>query len=316
MDLRGLEAVIAVHEHQSFSSAAHALFISQPALTRRVALLERELGIRLFERTPRGVFLTDAGRALIGPAKRALRETQSIHDALSSIRDGVRGSLSIIGLANLSGSILGHLIAEFHAVLPEIEIRVVAAESTAAAAAAVEAGEFDLAIVDLPVQASLAVVPVVEEEFYAVFSGGDLSNDPSLPVPTVTKQMLRGRTMLQLPATQFPMQRGAQLWNMIGAEPAAHLEISHCGLLLPVTRSGRAVAVLPRTVAFAGRAEGLDIAAPPQPIRRTVSFARHRANLSPAVGQFLNLTRRIRPIAAEPIEISTRTGLLTPSPRS
>lgn len=301
MDLRGLEAVVAVHEHESFSSAAQALYVSQPALTRRVALLERELDTRLFERTPRGVFLTEAGKALLGPAKRALRETQSIREAVESVRDGSRGSLTIVGMTNLSVGILGHLLAEFHSALPEIDIRVISSESSAASAAAVEAGEYDIAIVDTPVPATLTVLPIASEEFYAVFAGGGFSNTSDADIPTVTKQMLQGRTMVQLPAAQFPEQRGMQLWDMVGVEPGRRLEISHCGLLLPVARSGRAVAVLPRSVALAGRAEGLDIAAPPRPIHRTVGFATLRSSTSRPVAQFLNLTRLIRPISSDPL---------------
>lgn len=63
MDLRGLEAVLAVYEHGSFSDAAAAIFLSQPALTRRIAQLERELDTRLFVRAPRQVYLTDTDRA-------------------------------------------------------------------------------------------------------------------------------------------------------------------------------------------------------------------------------------------------------------
>lgn len=306
MDLRGLEAVIAVEEHGSFSAAAQALFISQPALTRRVALLERELDARLFLRTQRGVLLTDAGRALIGPARRALHETSSIRDALTSVRDGLHGSLSIVGTASLSRGILGFLISQFHEILPDVEIRVVSSDSSTAAAAAVESGENDIAVVELPLHSTLKVVPVLDEEFYAVFAGGGITGTVDTSIPLATKPMLDGRTMLHRPLTQYPKQRGNELWMQVGANPSGHLDIAECDLQLAVSRFGRAVAVVPRTIAMEARATGLDVAAPPQPIRRTVGLASLRSNTSPPVTALLDLARRIRPNASDPIALTSR----------
>jgi DNA-binding transcriptional LysR family regulator len=302
MDLRSLEAVVAIETHGSFSAAAQALFISQPALTRRVALLEQELDARLFIRTQRGVYLTDAGRAVIGPARRALRDANSIRDAVASVRDGSRGSLSIIGTTSLSRSILGFLLSEFHAVFPAIDIRVVPSDSSASAAEAVEAGQHDLAIVEMPAPTTLEALPVIEEDFYAVFAGGGITGTTDADIPLVTKSMLEGRTLLHLPPAAFPMQRGTQLWKQIGVQPAAHLEIPECDLQLAVTRTGRAVAVVPRTVALEARAAGLDVAAPPRPIRRTVGIARHPSNSSPAVTRFLDLARRLRPDTSRAVD--------------
>ncbi|WP_426515633.1 LysR family transcriptional regulator [Diaminobutyricibacter sp. McL0618] len=290
MDLRGLEAVIAVYEHGSFSSAAEKLFISQPALTRRVALLERELNARLFVRGPRGASLTDAGKALIEPARRALRATESIRWAIGQVHDGDRGSLSIVGTPNLTGGTLGSLLGEFHQRLPEIEIQVVSAETSAAATAMVEAGTHDLAIVDQPVTSpALSVTAVGQEEFLALMPAGSTGADQDTELRTVTQAMLLGLTMLHLPEARFPRQPGTQLFTMLAAEPSARIEVPDCGLMIQMTLSGRAVAVLPRTVAMAGRHESIDLALPPTPIHRSISIARHRGNRSAAARHFLEL---------------------------
>jgi DNA-binding transcriptional LysR family regulator len=290
MDLRGLEAVIAVYEHGSFSSAAEKLFISQPALTRRVALLERELDVRLFIRGPRGAYLTDAGKALIEPARRALRATESIRWAIEQVRDGDRGTLSIVGMPNLTGGTLGSLLGEFHQRLPEIEIRVVQAESTAAAAAMVEAGTYDLAIIDQPVVSpALSVARVLVEDFLALMPAGSTGADHDAELRTVTQAMLLGLTMVHLPVARFPKQPGAQLFSMLAAEPSTRIEVPDCNMMVQLTQSGRAVAVLPRTVALAGQRDGIDLALPPTPIHRSVSIARHRGNRSAAARQFLQL---------------------------
>lgn len=294
MDLRGLEAVVAVHENGSFSSAAAALFISQPALTRRVALLERELGVRLFVRSPRGAQLTDAGRALLAPARRALRETEAIRGAVEVIRNAEAGALSIVGAPNLSSTTLGQMIALFHDSSPEIEIRVVDSLSTADALAMVEAGVHDLALVDLPVDSgALSVSAVLREDFLAVLTPGTSNASQEGTLPTVTREMLDRRTMVHLPSSQVPQQRGMKLFEMVGADPSSFIEVSNCSLVGPIARSGRSVGLLPRAVAELGRADGLDLAVPPRPIRRTIGLARHRANRSPATTRFLKLARAL-----------------------
>ncbi|WP_431218866.1 LysR family transcriptional regulator [Leifsonia xyli] len=295
MDLRGLEAVLAVYENGSFSAAASALFLSQPALTRRVAQLERELDTRLFVRTPHGVVVTDTGRALMEPARRAIREAQSIRGAIDLVRSGTRGSLSVVGMTNLTTG-FGSLIAQFHETMPEVEFRVASAETTDAAVSMVEAGLHDLAIVDLPlISDTLVAHPVTTQDFLVVLGPGVTETPSTAPIPVITPAMIEGRTMVHLPTSQFPKQRGMLLYEMMRTQPAAHMEVSNCGLLVPISQSGRTVAVVPRPVAMIGRAEGLDLAAPPKPIQRTLAFARHPGNASSAVRHFLKLAGTLAP---------------------
>ena len=67
LDPRRLALLREVVRHGSFSKAAEALFLTQPAVSRQVAKLEREVGVRLLERTPGGLRLTDAGKISVAP---------------------------------------------------------------------------------------------------------------------------------------------------------------------------------------------------------------------------------------------------------
>ncbi|MEM1113117.1 MAG: LysR family transcriptional regulator [Pseudomonadota bacterium] len=84
MDFQNLRAFIKVAETASFSHAAQELHLTQPAVSKRVALLEEELGAQLFDRIGRKVGLTEAGRALL-PHARAVE--QQLADAAQSVRD-------------------------------------------------------------------------------------------------------------------------------------------------------------------------------------------------------------------------------------
>ena len=72
MDINALNAFVEVARHQSFSLAAETLFLTQPAISKRITALETELGTALFNRINRKVTLTEAGRALL-PRVEALR---------------------------------------------------------------------------------------------------------------------------------------------------------------------------------------------------------------------------------------------------
>ena len=72
MELRQIEYVLAVVDRGSFTKAAAAVHVSQPSLSDGIRRLEAELGVRLFDRLGRSVELTDAGLALVGPARQLL----------------------------------------------------------------------------------------------------------------------------------------------------------------------------------------------------------------------------------------------------
>jgi DNA-binding transcriptional LysR family regulator len=90
LDLRRLRIYAAVAESGSFTAAATALFLSQPAVSQQMAILEREAGVPLLERVPRGVRLTPAGQLLAERTTRLLAEVDEIEDELRRFGAGVR----------------------------------------------------------------------------------------------------------------------------------------------------------------------------------------------------------------------------------
>lgn len=104
MDVRRLRIFAAVVEGGSFTAAATSLYLSQPAVSQQMAILEREAGVTLFDRVPRGIRLTPAGELLARRTEALLAELASIEDDLRRLGSGVRevhlGAFPTVG-ANL-----------------------------------------------------------------------------------------------------------------------------------------------------------------------------------------------------------------------
>jgi len=119
-----VEGFLEVARRGSVSRAAEALFITQPTLTARLHALERELGTSLFLRTPHGMRLTDAGRAWIPFAERALRALVDGRDALQQVLSASAGHLMIAAAPAVSTYVLPELLEQFVAVHPRVEVSV------------------------------------------------------------------------------------------------------------------------------------------------------------------------------------------------
>jgi DNA-binding transcriptional LysR family regulator len=147
MDLRQLEYVVAVAEQGSFTRAAEQRHVAQPALSVAIRRLERELGVRLFERTSRRVALTDAGEAFVARARRIVSEADELTTDMAAFAAGTRGRLRISAWYHVEPR-LTDFLRDMVAEIPEIDVTIVELPS-AEAVVAVRSGDLDLALVDI-----------------------------------------------------------------------------------------------------------------------------------------------------------------------
>ncbi|MDH2426058.1 LysR family transcriptional regulator [Sphaerisporangium sp. TRM90804] len=137
MDLDAVRTFVAAADAGRFQDAADELSITQQAVSKRVATLERNLGVRLFTRTARGTRLTIDGQAFLPHARELLRAEDR---AIASVRPGRRAlRVDVIGRRLAPAALLG----EFHRVHPEVELDVVTLFDADAAVAAVRSGTID-----------------------------------------------------------------------------------------------------------------------------------------------------------------------------
>ena len=167
MELRHLRYFVAVAEELNFRRAAERMYVAQGAFSEQVRKLENELGVRLLDRTPRGVSLTFAGTALLPEARRALHQAQVAQLAARNASDRATTRLRI-----------GYMPASLPAIVPRAAQRLAAAMplldtslepgSAGELIEAIRAGWLDAAVVSLPAKtAGLRLTPLGEQHALA-----------------------------------------------------------------------------------------------------------------------------------------------------
>ena len=146
MDTQSLQAFIEVAESRSFSKAGERLHLSQPAISKRVATLEAQLGASLFDRVGRQVVLTDA---LLPYARRTLQDMEDGRRALSQLSGKVGGRLSIGTSHHIGLHRLPPVLRAYTERFPDVDLDIHFMDSEDACEAVVQ-GKLELGIVTLP----------------------------------------------------------------------------------------------------------------------------------------------------------------------
>jgi DNA-binding transcriptional LysR family regulator len=130
MELRHLRYFVAVGEEQHYGRAARRLRLAQPALSRQIQDLEQEIGFRLFDRLPRGVKISEAGKMFLNDARRILQEVNDATARAKRIACGLAGTLRIGFVESISWhGIIPDSIRDFRERHPDAELQLKALSS-------------------------------------------------------------------------------------------------------------------------------------------------------------------------------------------
>lgn len=151
MDIPSLKAFVAVAECRSFSLAAERLFLTQPAISKRVASLEENVGIALFDRLGRNIQLTEAGEKFLISARRILDDISMSRDELHSLSATISGRLRLATSHHVGIHRLPPVLKCFTQAHPEVELDLLFMDSELACDE-VANGNIELAVVTLPHQ--------------------------------------------------------------------------------------------------------------------------------------------------------------------
>lgn len=171
MDSQNLKAFIAVAECQSFSKAGERLFLTQPAVSKRISTLEDELDTQLFDRIGRTTQLTEAGHALLPRAKSILLELDDAHRAINNLTGNITGKLNIGTSHHIGLHRLAPVLKQFTRENPDVQLAIRFLDSEEGCNS-VENGSLELAIVTLPSSPSpkLLIDKIWDDPLSFVFS--------------------------------------------------------------------------------------------------------------------------------------------------
>ena len=130
MDAEALLTFLTVHRAGGFSAAADKLNRSQPAISRRIAVLEDQLAAPLFERTAAGVILSQVGQALVPHAERVLAALDDARQAVQALRSADAGPLALAAVGTLAGPNLTTVLRRLTAEAPSVDLSLRTATSS------------------------------------------------------------------------------------------------------------------------------------------------------------------------------------------
>lgn len=170
MNIQQLEYTIALAKNRSFSKAAEACFVTQPALTIQIKRLEEELGAKIFDRDSKPIEPTEVGKKIIAQAKIILNQTGRLKDISSEFFNELSGSLKIGVIPTVSPYLIPLFISQFTEKYPEIKLNI-SEEITENILQLIKEGELDAGIIVTPVSESqLHYESLFYEKFYVYVS--------------------------------------------------------------------------------------------------------------------------------------------------
>jgi DNA-binding transcriptional LysR family regulator len=292
VEIRLLEAVVAVADELHFGRAAARLGIAQPPLSTRIQRLEGLLGIRVFDRNRQGVTLTVPGAEVAAQARRVLAEARSLHRLAEGLQAGVRGSLAIGAVGSAFYRALPELLTPARDQLPGLELRVSEVE-TPGQVDALLAGELDVGFLRPPVDRRLNVRTVWEEPLVVALPPGH---------PLGDRTQIEAAELADQPVVFFPRHRGPGFWDevcevfrSVGVPLTPVVEADHTTTMLGMVALGIGLTVVPDS-ARALHLKGVRYVPlhPRRDLALAVAVLPASVQRNPAIGAFLDTLRTDR----------------------
>ncbi|MFF5565662.1 LysR family transcriptional regulator [Streptomyces sp. NPDC012623] len=307
MDVRQLEYFLAVVDHGGFNRAASALYLSQPSLSQSVRALERDLGSELFHRIGRRAVLTEAGTALIEPARTAVRSLQLARASVESVHGLRTGRVDIAATPSQAIEPLTAMISRFAERHPQVSVVVQAAFTPRDATEMVRTGVSELGLLATPgplPTGEVRAYPVAEQRFVLI-------TPPDGPFPagtvSVRQEELAGRRLI-VGQRGSGMRAYVEGLRTAGVALTVAVETEHRVAILPLVLSGVGVSVVTdawRAVAERAGARVLEIE-PATGLR--IGLISRRTALTPAARAFLECALPRSQPAGPPPDAVPATG--------
>lgn len=236
-----LLAFIAVAHQLSFKAAAEGLFISQPALSRRIENLEEVLHERLFERTTRRVSLTPAGELFLVHAQAVVDELEA---AIKSVAVGTAQRRELVTVAcvpSVANHLLPQVLKRYSEEYPNVRVKIID-ESAAHVLESVRKGEADFGINFIGAQeAEIDFEEIVNEQYLLVMP----VDHPLSKLSSITWKALAGQKLVSLSSNSGNRNLIDNAFARVPERPVIQYEINHVAGVISLVAAGVGVALLP-----------------------------------------------------------------------
>jgi DNA-binding transcriptional LysR family regulator len=287
MQLRQLEMFVAAAERSSITDAAEFLMVAQPSVSAQLRSLEDELGYPVFDRLPRGVRLTDVGRAVLPHARQILRQVSEIREAVDALAGLQRGQLVVGTMPSVIAHLIPTAIKAFRQRYPAVELRVV--ESRASSVVEDVVGHrLDLGVVtDAEPDPLIDITPLLSEELFVILP----VDDPLAQREELNLAELKDRPFVVL---EHGFSLRSVLWDACreaGFSPRIAQEMSSVQAIKGLVEIGMGVSLAPRSAVEGEERLGILRALPldSHPCRQLQIVARKGAYLSRSAQAFVSI---------------------------
>jgi DNA-binding transcriptional LysR family regulator len=278
--LSQIEAFLTVAERRTVSEAAGVLFVTQPALTARIKNLERELGVDLFVRTPRGMRLTAEGRAFRAHAQRATQALAEGRQLLRELREGRVGELRVGAAPAISTYVLPLVLRSFQESFPNVHLVVRTGHSEEVLELVLREQVHVGLVRELP-HAAITSRPLYEDEIVLVVHPGHRF----APEQSIHVQELTAERLILFDRTSSYFVLTSAFFREAGVVPRGVMELDNVDATKKMVEQGLGIAFLPYTAVRAELATGSlrEVAIDGyEPVRRSIVAIRRRDAVVPA----------------------------------
>lgn len=245
MELRHVRYFVAVVEEGNFTRAAERLAMAQSPISNQIAKLERELGVRLLDRTTRSVTLTEPGAVFFERCQKLLADSEQAIAAVRSADMGKMGSLSLGFTGTATYDLMPNLVRAYRSRAPHVELTLRSEMLTPVQVAALLDGSLSVGLLRPPVDSSDIVVERVHNEALVVVvpvqhtlasaTAVDLADLAAEPFIGYASPSTMHETLIRACAA-------------VGFEPAIRLQVAETATLVALVAAGLGVAVAPESV--------------------------------------------------------------------
>jgi LysR family hydrogen peroxide-inducible transcriptional activator len=293
VNLKDLKYLVALADTGHFGKAAERTFVSQPTLSAQLKKLEEYLGVKLVERQPKNVQLTEVGKQVVVRARRMLNESDEIIALARNNTDPFAGKLKLGLIPTIGPYLLPRVMQKLRKALPQLGLMLYE-HQTEPLLKRLRDGEIDLGILALPIaQEGLESRTLYEEAFTLAVP----NQHPLSAKTTVKLQDLKGQTLLLLEDGHCLRDQALEVCSRIDVKEAEDFRATSLETLRQMVVAGLGVTLLPETAVESpfGSQRGLCIRhfAKPAPSRTVGAVWRKTSTRSAAIAAVCDVLENV-----------------------